>query len=323
MATAKPDVHRIRPTPGAGLRDPFALVPVYPLDPFIPLPGPHTAWAVLCPAECGTELVIPPEYSGAQVECPTCGFIFTAPRPPKERTVKRARLLTGRAGPTEEAVATRLSAALQPSVGLVALAQLADPQVPVAKATTGAEPSPPLASLETEPETPQPAAPVARAVQAPTAEVVGEPPARLDIPQEEEAVHPKFSEALTALAEPPPPRPHRSSAVAPAACAAPVARAKQPIVGGPPARRPGGGPSTKPSTAGARRAKRPVVVAAPSPRRGVRAGFVLAWVIALAAAAEIVAIGVANDMLYIELGAILPIGLVAAGTVLLLPKHHE
>ncbi|MFO8015045.1 MAG: hypothetical protein R6X20_17295 [Phycisphaerae bacterium] len=38
-------------------------------------------WAVLCPNPlCDTELVIFPEYAGATVECPACGFAFLAPR---------------------------------------------------------------------------------------------------------------------------------------------------------------------------------------------------------------------------------------------------
>jgi len=43
--------------------------------------GGQRVWAFLCPNPlCDTELVIFPEYAGATVECPTCGFAFLAPR---------------------------------------------------------------------------------------------------------------------------------------------------------------------------------------------------------------------------------------------------
>jgi len=38
-------------------------------------------WAFLCPNPlCDTELVVFPDHSGELVQCPTCGFEFTAPR---------------------------------------------------------------------------------------------------------------------------------------------------------------------------------------------------------------------------------------------------
>jgi len=43
--------------------------------------GGQRVWAFLCPnPTCNTELVVFPEYAGATVQCPTCGFAFLAPR---------------------------------------------------------------------------------------------------------------------------------------------------------------------------------------------------------------------------------------------------
>jgi len=43
--------------------------------------GGQRVWAFLCPnPTCDTELVVFPEYAGATVQCPTCGFAFLAPR---------------------------------------------------------------------------------------------------------------------------------------------------------------------------------------------------------------------------------------------------
>jgi len=43
--------------------------------------GGQRVWAFHCPnPTCDTELVIFPEYAGATVQCPTCGFAFLAPR---------------------------------------------------------------------------------------------------------------------------------------------------------------------------------------------------------------------------------------------------
>ena len=51
----------------------------------VPPPPPHTGaqrvWAFMCPnPACDTELVVFPDHSGERVQCPTCGFEFTAPR---------------------------------------------------------------------------------------------------------------------------------------------------------------------------------------------------------------------------------------------------
>ncbi len=45
-----------------------------------PSEPPKVAWAFLCPnPTCDTELVVLPDQAGMLVECPTCGFRFTAP----------------------------------------------------------------------------------------------------------------------------------------------------------------------------------------------------------------------------------------------------
>lgn len=46
----------------------------------LPSEPPKVAWAFLCPnPTCDTELVVLPDQAGMLVECPTCGFQFTAP----------------------------------------------------------------------------------------------------------------------------------------------------------------------------------------------------------------------------------------------------
>lgn len=47
----------------------------------LPRIGGQRVWAFLCPNPlCDTELVVFPDHSGELVQCPTCGFEFTAPR---------------------------------------------------------------------------------------------------------------------------------------------------------------------------------------------------------------------------------------------------
>jgi len=46
-----------------------------------PRVGAQRVWAFMCPNPlCDTELVVFPDYSGQLVQCPSCGFEFTAPR---------------------------------------------------------------------------------------------------------------------------------------------------------------------------------------------------------------------------------------------------
>ncbi len=53
--------------------------------------GGQRVWAFHCPnPDCDTELVIFPEYAGAAVQCPTCGFAFLAPRVVPLRIVPEA-----------------------------------------------------------------------------------------------------------------------------------------------------------------------------------------------------------------------------------------
>ncbi len=56
-------------------------VPPEPPAPDARRQGGQRVWAFLCPnPTCDTELVVFPEFAGATVECPACGFAFLAPR---------------------------------------------------------------------------------------------------------------------------------------------------------------------------------------------------------------------------------------------------
>jgi hypothetical protein len=83
--------------------------------PFVPLPGPKNAWAIVCPAGCDTELIILPEYAGAWVECPTCGFRFLGPHPAQPQLVAKARAAAAQAAAKEKRMAGALAAMAQPS----------------------------------------------------------------------------------------------------------------------------------------------------------------------------------------------------------------
>ena len=128
--------------------------------PFVPLPDPKkSAWAILCPSGCKTELIILPEYAGQWVECPTCKFRFLGPHPAQPQMVAEAR-----------ARAARLAAADEEMAGL--LASLAKVELP---------PEPPAAAKPDKPKAVKlPAKPAAKArppakrEELPVAELVSE-----------------------------------------------------------------------------------------------------------------------------------------------------
>jgi len=115
MRTVRPESRRYLPARGPdGLSRP-ALDPLSAVVPFVPLPGPKSAWAIVCPAGCDTELIILPEYAGAWVECPTCGFRFLGPHPAQPQLVAKARAAAARAAAEEKRMAGALAALAQPS----------------------------------------------------------------------------------------------------------------------------------------------------------------------------------------------------------------
>ena len=95
------------------LKSPYRL-PIDPsvdFVPFVPLPDPQkSAWAILCPAGCMTELIILPEYAGQWVECPTCGFRLLGPHPAQPTIVAEARARAARAAAMDAETASLLAA---------------------------------------------------------------------------------------------------------------------------------------------------------------------------------------------------------------------
>ena len=128
--------------------------------PFVPLPDPKkSAWAILCPTGCRTELIILPEYAGQWVECPTCKFRFLGPHPAQPQMVAEARAKAARAAAADEEMA-----------GL--LASLAKVELP---------PEPPAAAKPDKPKAAKPPAkpaakarPPAKREELPIAELVSE-----------------------------------------------------------------------------------------------------------------------------------------------------
>jgi hypothetical protein len=95
------------------LKSPYRLPidPAVDFVPFVPLPDPkRSAWAILCPSGCDTELIILPDHAGQWVECPTCGFRFLGPHPAQPRMVAEARARAARAAAKEAETAGRLAA---------------------------------------------------------------------------------------------------------------------------------------------------------------------------------------------------------------------
>jgi hypothetical protein len=79
--------------------------------PFVPLPDTQrSAWAILCPTGCTTDLIILPEHAGQWVECPTCGFRFLGPHPAQPKMVAEARARTARVAAEEAKMAGALAA---------------------------------------------------------------------------------------------------------------------------------------------------------------------------------------------------------------------
>jgi hypothetical protein len=115
MRTVRQESHRYLPARGPDGLSRLALDPLSSLVPFVPLPGPKNAWAIVCPAGCDTELIILPEYAGAWVECPTCGFRFLGPHPAQPQLVAKARAAAARAAAEEKRMAGALAALAQPS----------------------------------------------------------------------------------------------------------------------------------------------------------------------------------------------------------------
>jgi hypothetical protein len=95
------------------LGSPFRM-PIDPLSafvPFVPLPDTQrSAWAILCPTGCTTELIILPEHAGQWVECPTCGFRFLGPHPAQPKMVAEARARTARVAAEDAKMAGVLAA---------------------------------------------------------------------------------------------------------------------------------------------------------------------------------------------------------------------
>jgi hypothetical protein len=115
MRTVRSESRRYLPARGPdGLSRP-ALDALSAVVPFVPLPGPRNAWAIVCPAGCDTELIILPEYAGAWVECPTCGFRFLGPHPAQPQLVAKARAAAAQAAAEEKRMAGALAALAQPS----------------------------------------------------------------------------------------------------------------------------------------------------------------------------------------------------------------
>jgi hypothetical protein len=89
-------------------------MPIDPLSafvPFVPLPDTQrSAWAILCPTGCTTELIILPEHAGQWVECPTCGFRFLGPHPAQPKMVAEARARTARVAAEDAKMAGVLAA---------------------------------------------------------------------------------------------------------------------------------------------------------------------------------------------------------------------
>jgi len=121
------------------LGSPFRL-PIDPSSafvPFVPLPDTQrSAWAILCPAGCTTDLIILLEYAGQWVECPTCGFRFLGPHPAQPKMVAEAR-----------ARAARVAAEGAKMAGVLAALAKVDPQ-----------PEPPVAAKPDRPKAAKPQA---------------------------------------------------------------------------------------------------------------------------------------------------------------------
>lgn len=95
------------------LGSPFHLPldPSFAFVPFVPLPDPkNSAWAILCPTGCTTELIILPEHAGQWLECPTCGFCFLGPHPAQPRMVAEARARAAHAAAEQSKMAGVLEA---------------------------------------------------------------------------------------------------------------------------------------------------------------------------------------------------------------------
>jgi DNA-directed RNA polymerase subunit RPC12/RpoP len=111
MRKVRPESRRWAAPPvlGSPFRQPID--PLLEAVPFVPLPDPKkSAWAILCPAGCTTELIIPPDYAGQWLECPTCGFRFLGPHPAQPRMIAEARARAARAAAEEEKMAGVLAA---------------------------------------------------------------------------------------------------------------------------------------------------------------------------------------------------------------------
>jgi hypothetical protein len=95
------------------LGSPFRLPvdPSFAFVPFVPLPDPkNSAWAILCPTGCTTELIILPEHAGQWLECPTCGFCFLGPHPAQPKMVAEARARAARTAAEQSKMAGVLEA---------------------------------------------------------------------------------------------------------------------------------------------------------------------------------------------------------------------
>ncbi|MBE3100456.1 MAG: hypothetical protein IMZ44_25325 [Planctomycetes bacterium] len=115
MRTVRPESRRYLPARGPDGLSRLAVDPLSSVVPFVPLPGPKNAWAIVCPAGCDTELIILPEYAGAWVECPTCGFRFLGPHPAQPQMVAKARAAAAQAAAEEKRMAGALAALARPS----------------------------------------------------------------------------------------------------------------------------------------------------------------------------------------------------------------
>ncbi|MBM4017651.1 MAG: hypothetical protein FJ288_04870 [Planctomycetes bacterium] len=117
MRVVRPDSRRYLKAHGPGDVHRPGLDALAPMVPFVPLPGPQAAWAIMCPGGCDTELIILPDYTGAWVECPTCGFRFLGPHPAQPHLVELARAAAARAAAEERQTAGALAALARPSPG--------------------------------------------------------------------------------------------------------------------------------------------------------------------------------------------------------------
>ena len=145
MRKIRPESRRWIAPPVLG--SPFRL-PIDPLQevvPFVPLPDPTSAWAILCPSGCRTELIILPEYAGQWVECPTCGFRFLGPHSAQLAMVAEARARAARVAADEEKVAGVLAALakVEPGTAPSPVGKPDEPNAAELQVDLFAEPPPP------------------------------------------------------------------------------------------------------------------------------------------------------------------------------------